>query len=190
MKHLFLGDFKDFSNEELVEHIIKEYGVNSKELNQYDILIAYEDEGEWEGYSWFFIQDKNGNVYEVEGSHCSCYGFEGQWEPMESSWKYLLDTGSDCAYDSKDINNFIIETAMKLPGSLGSYCKGYVEGCCSTEPNPNDAEDKEEYEKGWLAGAEIAEKAETDYFLSKLIMDRFEDFMFQGKFWNKKEDKQ
>ena len=25
--------------------------------------------------------EQNGELYEVNGSHCSCYGLEGQWEP-------------------------------------------------------------------------------------------------------------
>jgi uncharacterized protein (DUF1330 family) len=64
--------------------------------NQEDVLNAFEvpeseregificaAEYEYEDYdgraSVVFYQ--NGTLYEVHGSHCSCYGLEGQWEP-------------------------------------------------------------------------------------------------------------
>lgn len=34
-----------------------------------------------------FVQD--GKLFEVHGSHCSCYGLEGQWAPEETSWAAL-----------------------------------------------------------------------------------------------------
>ena len=29
----------------------------------------------------FVLLEKNGNLYEVNGSHCSCYGLEDQFDP-------------------------------------------------------------------------------------------------------------
>lgn len=45
------------------------------------ILADYSYEG-WEGDAWF-VYIKDGIVYEGHGSHCSCYGLEGQFEPEE-----------------------------------------------------------------------------------------------------------
>jgi hypothetical protein len=36
------------------------------------------------------IYEKDGQLYEVHGGHCSCYGLEGQWSPEETSKEYLL----------------------------------------------------------------------------------------------------
>jgi hypothetical protein len=33
----------------------------------------------------FVLFEKNGKLYEVNGSHCSCYGLEGQFEPEETT---------------------------------------------------------------------------------------------------------
>lgn len=33
----------------------------------------------------FVLFVKNGKLFEVNGSHCSCYGLEGQWQPEETS---------------------------------------------------------------------------------------------------------
>ena len=53
------------------------------------------------------IFEKNGELFEVYGSHCSCNGLEGQWEPAAVTWKALalrlkgLDTKEeDISYDS------------------------------------------------------------------------------------------
>lgn len=42
----------------------------------------------YEGYcNIVFIED--GKLYEVNGSHCSCNGFEGQWTPEPTSFEAL-----------------------------------------------------------------------------------------------------
>lgn len=45
----------------------------------------------YENYSGsaFVIFSKDNTLYEVNGSHCSCYGLEGQWKPEEVSLKEL-----------------------------------------------------------------------------------------------------
>jgi hypothetical protein len=53
-----------------------------------NILHAvYNHEG-YEG-SAFVLFKKGGKLYEVSGSHCSCYGLEGQWKPEETTWEAL-----------------------------------------------------------------------------------------------------
>lgn len=48
------------------------------------ILFAAYESGNYEG-SAFVLLSRNGKLYEVHGSHCSCYGLEGQWEEEEAS---------------------------------------------------------------------------------------------------------
>lgn len=33
--------------------------------------------------------ERDGKIFEVRGSHCSCNGLEGQWEPGEVTWVAL-----------------------------------------------------------------------------------------------------
>lgn len=49
-----------------------------------EILLAYYDVHGYEGYA-FILYRKFGQLYEVHGSHCSCYGLEGQWDPEETT---------------------------------------------------------------------------------------------------------
>lgn len=37
-----------------------------------------------------FYLKKNNKYYEVNASHCSCYGLEGQWKPEETTFDVLL----------------------------------------------------------------------------------------------------
>jgi hypothetical protein len=47
----------------------------------------------YENYSGsaFVLFAKDGKLYEVNGSHCSCYGLEGQWVPEETVLKELVN---------------------------------------------------------------------------------------------------
>lgn len=47
-----------------------------------EVLVAANNQECYEGDAW--IVYRNGDRYfSVEGSHCSCYGFEDQWRPEE-----------------------------------------------------------------------------------------------------------
>ncbi len=49
------------------------------------ILYASYESGGYEGWSVVLFK-RGGKLYEVTGSHCSCHGLEGQWEPEETTW--------------------------------------------------------------------------------------------------------
>lgn len=68
--------------------IIREYRANSNALDGANVLIAWYHCPPYEGYS-FVLFEKDGKLYEVNGSHCSCNGLEGQWIPEETSWAAL-----------------------------------------------------------------------------------------------------
>jgi hypothetical protein len=49
----------------------------------------------WEGSSWFLLKDKEtGKLFENSAGHCSCYGFEDQFSPAETSIEYLISEKS------------------------------------------------------------------------------------------------
>lgn len=49
-----------------------------------DILLAWYGDGSYSGSSYVLYR-LDSKLYENWGSHCSCYGLEGQWEPQETS---------------------------------------------------------------------------------------------------------
>lgn len=63
--------------------------------NKINILFAFYEYISYSGEA-FVLFEQNGKLYEVNGSHCSCYGLEGQWVPEETTVeaiKYRLEHG-------------------------------------------------------------------------------------------------
>lgn len=92
MEKLYLEDLSGMSEEEVKQHIVSSYEVEPSIVDKYEILVAYESVGSWgcDSSSWILLKEKStGDLFETNGSHCSCYGFEGQFEPEETSVEYL-----------------------------------------------------------------------------------------------------
>lgn len=101
---LALGDLKGMTEDQVKDHIASEYRKESgdypyaeevaqlrDELRGVRVLLAYESVGSWGCDSQsFFLIERDGKLYENHGGHCSCYGFEGQWEPEETEIEALL----------------------------------------------------------------------------------------------------
>lgn len=84
---LTLEDLKSCSEEEIKNHLISQYTADPNVLDGLEILIAYESVGSWgcDSSSFFLLKNKEtGELFEVHGSHCSCYGFEDQFD-LEST---------------------------------------------------------------------------------------------------------
>lgn len=53
-----------------------------------EILFASYGGGAYDGDA-IVLFEREGKLFEVHGSHCSCYGLEGQWEPEATTWAAL-----------------------------------------------------------------------------------------------------
>jgi hypothetical protein len=90
------------------------------QLDGTNVLLASYGTPSHEGYA-FVLFERDGKLYEVHGSHCSCYGLEGQWEPEETTVEALrhqLDNGALGAAQY-DENPFATELRQVL-GALPS----------------------------------------------------------------------
>lgn len=74
---------------ECKEDVITEFDINSEKLEGCEILYACYTPGDYCGDAHVIFR-KEGKLYEVNGSHCSCMGLEGQWEPEETTVAALL----------------------------------------------------------------------------------------------------
>ena len=97
---LALEDMKKFTEEKVKEELETYYsgdGVEKEEVHNFlknaEVLVAYESTGSWgcDSSSFFLFRKgkKRPAYYTVYGSHCSCYGFEGQFVPEKVSVEYL-----------------------------------------------------------------------------------------------------
>lgn len=72
-----------FSEQENKDKIVYDFPLE-EEL----IYAAYHQES-YDGYA-SVIFSKEGKLFEVNASHCSCNGLEGQWKPEETSWEAIV----------------------------------------------------------------------------------------------------
>ena len=77
--------FQKFSD---VESVRSEFKIGEDALKDEEVLIAWYGYGSYSGGALVLFQ-RDGVLYEVSGSHCSCDGLEGQWEPSEVTWDQL-----------------------------------------------------------------------------------------------------
>jgi hypothetical protein len=91
---MYLNDWNDSGE----AGMLNDFGIDKSALAGADVLLAsYTYEDYW-GHA-FVLFRRDGELYEVKGSHCSCYGLEAQsycdnenrtqWEPEETSKEAL-----------------------------------------------------------------------------------------------------
>lgn len=81
----------------------------SVDLQDSTIVYAEYVTGSYEGSAWV-IFSRNGKLYEVHGSHCSCNGLEGQWSEEETSPEIILERikrNGHSDFDTKSISNVL-----------------------------------------------------------------------------------
>lgn len=94
-----------------------------QQLPHIEIVLAsytYEDYS-GDAFVLFYDRDKQ-SYFEVHGSHCSCYGLEGQWEPEPCSYASLmhrLDSGELGKGWSQEQNVFADELREALKSQQG-----------------------------------------------------------------------
>lgn len=76
---------ENFKNNETIS---AEFRTPEGALDGANVLLAWYGYGSYCGDA-FVLFEKTGKLYEVDGSHCSCFGLEGQWSPEETSWEAL-----------------------------------------------------------------------------------------------------
>lgn len=100
---VYFGLFKS------LDDVCREFNVNASELQDADIIYASYDQADYEGEA-HVIFVKNGLIFEVNGSHCSCNGLEECWVPEETEAIALLKQPRV----SKDAQNNIKEYYKNL----------------------------------------------------------------------------
>ena len=70
------------------QDVERDFSIDSQELKGAKIHLAWYGQGDYCG-SAFVLFEKDGQLYECHGSHCSCYGLEDQWGPEETTVESL-----------------------------------------------------------------------------------------------------
>jgi len=80
------GFFDDFRS---ADDVFGEYAVELEERAGIAFVYAQYGYQDYEGYS-HVIFAKDGALFEVNGSHCSCHGLEDQWRPEATTAAAIL----------------------------------------------------------------------------------------------------
>lgn len=108
---LALEDCEKMNEQQVADMLIKDWSAPSNLREEYEILIAYQSEGNWgcDSSGWFLLRLRaTGALFEVSGSHCSCYGFEDQFSPEATTVEYLKSdkfSVSTGGYDRAEADN-------------------------------------------------------------------------------------
>lgn len=84
-----LGDFAyGFTNRQVRQHIVETFQIEKSALDGFEVIVAFESDDGYSASNWFLLR-KSRKLFENHASHCSCYGFEGQWKPEPTTCAYL-----------------------------------------------------------------------------------------------------
>lgn len=96
MKGEFVGDFTCISD------LMERFNIVPSDLDGCLVMLAWYGYGSYCGHAYVLFS-KAGKLFDVEGSHCSCDGLVGQWDPVETCVEKLrrdLSTKSSLEDDS------------------------------------------------------------------------------------------
>lgn len=83
MENVYFGDW------DCQEDMLRDFQINKDEIKGYKVFYAWYEYADYSG-SAFVLLKKGRKLYEVNGSHCSCYGLENQWSLEETNVEALL----------------------------------------------------------------------------------------------------
>ena len=110
MEPKYLNDWGD------KQDILSNFEITEEELDGANVLLASYECYFYEGDA-FVLLEKDGVLYEVNGSHCSCYGLEKQWnlEPTNvDSLRHRLEKGRLGAWGSHKFADELREVLDQL----------------------------------------------------------------------------
>lgn len=92
LKDVYLGYWDN------LQDVLRDFEISKESVAGYKVIVAAYNAGGYEGDA-FVLLKKGRDYYEVNASHCSCYGLEGQFI-LEDSAKLALKKryGSDYRY--------------------------------------------------------------------------------------------
>lgn len=70
--------------------VMRQFDVKEDPRPSQVLYTWYDSDGSY-SFSAYVVYRKGRHYYTVTGSHCSCYGLEGQWEPEQYTKTQLIE---------------------------------------------------------------------------------------------------
>ncbi len=90
LKADFFGYQSDYLGKDGYEFYDKAAAEATAVFSKIEVLFAVYDSGGYEGHAFVLIRDGE-KLYKIDVGHCSCYGLEGQWAPVEVTKNDLVE---------------------------------------------------------------------------------------------------
>ncbi len=82
---VYMNDWAEGGKDQMME----DFAIDPTKLDGAEILVASYTYECYEGDAYVLFR-RDGKLFEVHGSHCSCYGLEDQWEPEETTREAIV----------------------------------------------------------------------------------------------------
>jgi hypothetical protein len=95
--------------------ICREFQIGEDALKGAKVYVAVYRYEDYSG-SALVLFEKDDKLFSVHGSHCSCYGLEGQWNPEEETWEAILhwlDEGTMFSEVSEEVVAYLRRVAVR-----------------------------------------------------------------------------
>lgn len=103
------------------EGLISDFSISEADLDGVEILLAAYSYECYSGQA-VVVFKKDSQLWTVNGSHCSCYGLEGQWEPEEASisqLEHILEKGWEFNWIADEMKALIKRLDDEVRSALG-----------------------------------------------------------------------
>lgn len=100
--------------------LLEDFNITPGDISDGEILFASYTYENYSG-SALVIFERAGHVYEVHGSHCSCFGLEGQWAAEETSWAALNARYGENGSDSYRLSDMAPSSQEALQSLLAGH---------------------------------------------------------------------
>lgn len=111
MDPIFLHDWSD------LEGMCSNFEISPDLLAGSTVLLASYTYEEYSGSAFVLFQTGK-QLFEVNGSHCSCYGLEDQWSPEETNVEVLLHRATEgklgMSWETDEFNTALLGVLNKL----------------------------------------------------------------------------
>lgn len=84
-RQVYLNDWEEGG----ATKMMADFEITADELAGATVLVASYTYEHYSGDAYVLFE-RDGKLFEVEGSHCSCFGLEGQWKPEEAEREAII----------------------------------------------------------------------------------------------------
>ncbi len=88
-RYLKLG-LADTPEQAVLDWLCDSWGAKPSGVAGLHVIAGSWDNADYDESAWVLLRNPDGKLFEVSGSHCSCHGFEDQFDPAPTTLKYLL----------------------------------------------------------------------------------------------------